>query len=174
MIEIDFNGSGTAHFTLNGVKYRAEIVPDDHMGAPWAEHDGHGPVTDWTTRAKTPGERILNEDGASRRFYDHAEAIRIAKRDGWDAAPYTPATAGQRAARAVEADFQRLRAWCNDEWRWVGVVVTARCGCCDAYSGVSAALWGIESDSPDYHADIARKLADGLRDASEAQEGGLT
>ncbi len=29
MIEIDFNGSGTAHFTLNGVKYRAEIVIDD-------------------------------------------------------------------------------------------------------------------------------------------------
>ncbi len=140
MTKTDLNGSSFAHFTLNGVEYRAEIVLDDHMGAPWTVHDGHGPVSDWTTRAKTPGERILNEDGRSRRFYNHAEAIRMAKRDGWDAAPFAPVTAGQRAARAVEADFQRLRAWYNDEWRWIGIMVTARCGCCSAYTGVSAAL----------------------------------
>jgi len=71
--------------TIEGRTYRVRInVQDDtDMGAPWEEHDGHGPVSDWTTREKHPGERLLNSDRGSKRYYDVAEANRIAKRDGW-------------------------------------------------------------------------------------------
>lgn len=165
MTNVTFNASGIATFVHNGVSFQAEIVADDFMAPPWIEHDGHGPVSDWTTRPKAPGERVLSQDRSSGRFYDVAEAIRIAKRDGWDAAPYTPVTAGQKAARAVESDFRRLQAWCDDDWRWIGVVVTSRCACCNAYTGPSDSLWGIESDRGDHHADIALELATGLRAA---------
>lgn len=170
MTSIDFDPSGVATFTFVGGVFRAKIVADDHMGAPWEEQDGHGPVTDWTTRAKASGERILCEDGGARRFYNVAAAIQIAKRDGWDAPPYTPVTMGQKAARAVEADYRRLKTWCDDDWRWIGVVVTARCTCCKAFMGASDSLWGIESDSPDYHADVALELANGLKTALRAAE----
>lgn len=168
MTDVTFNASGIATFVLNGVLFQAKIVADDCMGAPWIEHDGHGPVSDWTTRPKAPGERVLSQDRSSKRYYDVAEAIRIAKRDGWDAAPYTPVTSGQKAARAVESDFRRLQAWCNDEWRWIGVVVTARCACCNAYTGPSDSLWAIESDSGDYRSDVALELARGLTAALRA------
>lgn len=105
-----------------GYKAGIRIERDDDMGAPWEERDGHGPVSEWTTRDKLPGERVLCTDRAHKRYYDWAEAIKIAKREGWDAEPYG-GTKGQKAERAVAADFEHLRAWCNDEWYWVGYVV---------------------------------------------------
>ena len=63
------------------------------------------------------------------------------------------ATPHQVAAAAVESDFQRLRAWCNDEWYWVGVIIT------DVVSGEEDSLWGIESDSGDYLETIAHEIA---------------
>lgn len=137
---------------------------DDVMGAPWKEHDGHGPVSDWTHRAKLPSERVVSQDGGSFRYYDVAEAIRTAKSDQWgldDEATVKLAerlgrvpTAGDIAVEAVERDFQFLRAWCNDEWHWIGVVVE------HAESGESESLWGIESCAGDYLAEVARELAD--------------
>ena len=105
-----------------GFKVRAVIRRDEFMGEPWKEHDGHGPVSEWTTRDKRPGERILVADdrlySKMRRYYDVERAVTIAKRDGWDAPPYGEGTPGERAARAVERNFQALRAWCHDEWYW--------------------------------------------------------
>ncbi|VBG63485.1 hypothetical protein [Burkholderia pseudomallei] len=71
--------------TIDGTTYRFRInvENDDGKGAPWDEEDGHGPVSDWTTRDKRPGEWVLSSDHGSKRFYDVAEANRIAKRDGW-------------------------------------------------------------------------------------------
>lgn len=129
---------------------------DTGYGAPWENSDCHGPVSDWTTRAKLPGERVLCEDHGSRRYYDVAEAIRIAKRDGWDAPPYGTGTKGERAARAVERDFDYLRRWCNDDWHYLGVMVTVyRNGA--EIAGDS--LWGIES-----HGDYWRETAAGMID----------
>lgn len=93
----------TFEFTHNGTAYLAEVYPDEHMGAPWDEHDGHGPVSDWTTRSKAPGELVLNEDRGSYRYYDFQEACRIARRDGWDAKPYNTGqeTKRQQAAKAA-------------------------------------------------------------------------
>jgi hypothetical protein len=154
---------------VNGLKFRVAIEADDCKGPPWNEQDGHGPVSDWTSRDKRPGERVLNHDGRSYRYYDWAEAVRIAKRDGWgigDAARTELVRALGReptqrevAAAAVEADFARLRAWCNDEWYWVGVVVTLLDVDGDD-TGERESCWGIESDSPDYHAEVAHDLAE--------------
>lgn len=141
--------------------FTARIVDDEHMGPPWEEHDGHGPVSEWTTRAKRPGERVLNTDGSSRRYYDFQEAVKIAKRDGWG--PGTP-------AEAAEKDFEAMRSWCNDEWRWVGVVISV------SYNGVkltdhAASLWGIEANYPgsdnSYLLEITNELLDEARAEGE-------
>ena len=61
----------------------AIIEHDSDTGAPWQEDCGHGPVSDWTTRAKLPGELVLSTDRGLKRYYDFAQACRIARRDGW-------------------------------------------------------------------------------------------
>lgn len=149
-------------FEHKGHTFVVRIECDDAMGAPWKEHDGHGPVSDWTTRAKMPGERVLASDRRQRCYYDFAEAVKIAKRDGWDAPPYSTGTRGQRAARAAEADFRRLQAWCNGDWSWIGVVVQRVCDCCGGPTGETQSLWGIESYAGDYLDEVARELADEL------------
>src|SRR5690606_36343176 len=102
--------------TVNGLTFSVNLEYDDCHGAPWEECDGHGPVSDWTSRNKLPGERILNRDRGMYRYYDVAEATRIAKRDSWGIGPDAHATlaarlgreptAGEIAAAAVESDFQ--------------------------------------------------------------------
>lgn len=125
----------------NGYTITIEWLRDDDTRAPWEEHDGHGPVSEWTSRDKNPSERVLCSDRNSYRYYDYAEAIKIAKRDGWDAKPYKTGTKGQQAARAVEADFEYLRRWCNDDWFWCGYTVEV-----DG-TNYHESLWGIDSDS---------------------------
>lgn len=114
---------------------------DEDSGEPWKECDGHGPVSEWTRRDKRPGERVLCSDRGSHRFYDYAEAIRIAKRDGWDAKPYKTGTKGEQAARAVDADFEYLRRWCANDWWWCGYIVTIE------GTEYRESLWSIDSDS---------------------------
>lgn len=67
----------------------ATIEHDSDHDAPWQENDGHGPVSDWTTRDKQPGELILNRDRQSRRYYDFAAACKMARRDSWGVSPYS-------------------------------------------------------------------------------------
>jgi hypothetical protein len=74
-------------------------------------------------------------------------------------------TAKAYAAEAAERDFKRLRAWCNDEWTYVGAIVTL----CDDDGETprplySESLWGIESDAADYIAEVAEELADQIID----------
>lgn len=98
-------GGETIEGEAAGFKLIARVENDAHHRAPWAEEDGHGPVSDWTSRAKAPGERVLNRDGTSYRYYDFAEAVAIAKRDGWGWLP---------ARLRTEQDEAGLwRAWCE-------------------------------------------------------------
>jgi hypothetical protein len=70
------------------------------------------------------------------------------------------------AARAARADFERLRAWCNGEWSYVGVRVAALCPCCgEARESDAESLWGIESDSGDYLREVARELSEEIETA---------
>ena len=138
----------------HGKEWTIEWVYDQDHEAPWLECDGHGPVSDWECRDKRPGELILNEDRGSKRFYDFAEAVKIARRDGWNTAPYNWDTKGAQAAAAAYADFEYLRAWCNDEWHYCGIVVTLN----DGGDDISASLWGIESNGTEYHEEVIEEL----------------
>lgn len=75
-------------FTHEGHNYRARLDVDQHNGAPWENEDGHGDVSDWTTRDKLPGEMVLAEDGRYKRFYNFAGAVAKAKAEGWSFMPY--------------------------------------------------------------------------------------
>ena len=71
------------------------------------------------------------------------------------------------AAGAAMSDFERLRAWCNDEWHYLGVIVAPVCACCDqVIKGTTESLWGIESDSEEYHWDVAQELAGQIEPAA--------
>ncbi|SDG92045.1 hypothetical protein SAMN05216466_10657 [Paraburkholderia phenazinium] len=200
--------------TIDGTTYRFRLnVHDDvDMGAPWEEHDGHGPVSDWTTRDKHPGEWQLSSDHGSKRFYDAAEANAIAKRDGWGLTeehkqvllerlarprtvrrpvgkatvahrfgglmqehrravetvtipgrdPAKPLTDGEVRAEAVRRDFEYLRRWAADQWRWVGVIVTPLGDDEEDDDRTpidyTHALWGIDSDSDAYLETVAFEL----------------
>lgn len=159
----------------NGVLLRVNIEHDDSHGTPWDECDGHGPVSDWTTRDKRAGERVLCSDRGLRRYYDAREANAIAKRDGWGLCDEARAalarklgrepTPGEIRAESVERDFDYLRRYCAGHWSYVGVIVTA-CGMADdetdeaAPTDYACALWGIESDARDYIAETVDDLAD--------------
>jgi hypothetical protein len=145
-------------FTHRGLEFRVTFPYDADHGAPWEEHDGHGVVSDWTTRDKAPGERILIEDHGSRRYYDIQASLAIAIKDGRDAKPYKTGTKRQQAARAVDADYAYLRAWCHDEWHYCGVVVTR------TDTGEAQSLWGIEDSETAYLTEVAYELAEDLID----------
>lgn len=131
----------------DGYSALVRMTQDADHDAPWDDCDGHGIVSEWTTRDKMPGELVLSESGKNKRFYDFAASIKIARRDGWDAEPYKTGTKGEQAHRAVMSDYNFLRAWCNDEWCYVGVIIELR------RNGVTVSddsCWGIETFK-DYH-----------------------
>jgi hypothetical protein len=130
-------------FQHEGHTFTLHLAPDECNGPPWKEEDGHGVVSEWTTRDKHPGERTLCSDRSSKRFYDWQATMKIAKQDGWGPSP----------VEAVEADFKRLRAWCNSEWYYMVIGVEFR--------DRTEWLGGVESDS-DYYMKVAHDLADEL------------
>jgi hypothetical protein len=157
-------------FDHRGYTFRVTFTPDQDAEPPWQQADGHGIVSDWTTRDKAPGERVLATDHTRSMFYDVAATLKIARRDGWgpsgDARPAE--TARQRTARAVEEDFEYLRLWCADQWQYVGVTV-CQVDDDDICTDVDTSLWGVETFN-DYHMTVARELADDLMAQIEVDE----
>lgn len=174
-------------FEVNGLRFAASVEHDESHGAPWDEEDGHGVVTGWrrnydhqTHTPKAPGERVLVENSHGARFYDFAASLEIAKRDGWGLSIQAHAllqirlgrepTAREVTAEAVRLDFERMRAWCRDEWSWVGVCVVLL-DVNGKRTHERASLWGIESDAGAYLDEVARELAEEIAervgDASE-------
>lgn len=95
-------------FDRNGATYAAKIVPDEDHGAPWEEEYGHGPVSEWTTRDKLPGELVLNEDRRAKRFYDFQEACKIARAEGWGFMPWPVKITPDNPARP---DYTACGGW---------------------------------------------------------------
>lgn len=153
-------------FERGGRTFRVNMPHDDFDRCPWGDDDGAGIVTDWTSRDKAPGERLLCSDRSSSRFYDWAETMKKAKRDGWGLCDADKAALAEKLGRspsasqiiseAVERDFDRMRRWCDGQWCYVGVIVT------ELESGESDSLWGIESDCADYIAELAHEMADAI------------
>lgn len=159
-------------FTRGGYTFRVTFPHDESMGEPWKEHDGHGIISDWTHRDIEPGEWVLAEDGGARRYYDFDATLAIAKKDGWgvkrpgtdgtgpdDYLPLPHETAKAHLARAVNADFERMQAWCTDQWSWIGVCVVLLDE--DGHETKEReSLWGIESDGGEYLTEVAEECAD--------------
>jgi hypothetical protein len=150
----------TDTYEQNGRHYRVEYEYDQDHGEPWKNDDGRGIVSDWTTRPKAPGERLLNDDHGSKRYFDFAGTLEKAKAEGWGVkdGKRENETANQYAVRAVEAEYEFLRAWCNDEWHYCGVIVTLLD---DDHQETSytESLWGVESWD-DYPKTVVRELVD--------------
>ncbi len=157
-------------FDYRGYRFRVHFAHDADTGEPWKEYDGHGPVSAWTTRDKAPGERVLatDTDHTRRRYYDIAEATRIAKRDRWGSRDDVGLTKGAKAAKAVEEDFEYLRQWCADEWEYLTVTV-AEVDEDDEPTGKRASLSGVESYG-DYHQTVVYELTDELMAEIEVDE----
>lgn len=141
-------------FIRHDREFTVTFPRDDDHGAPWKEDDGHGIISQWTTRAKRPGERVLAVDHDQKMFYDFAATLKVALRDGWgvEGGMESTETKRQYAVRAVDADYEFCRGWAADEWQYVGVVV--RC------EDEEESIWGIESVSDDYLTETAHELAD--------------
>ena len=149
--------------TLNGMTFRVAKEHDFGSGAPWDREDFHGPVSDWTTRDKLPGELVLNRSRGQCRYYNFREACEIALRDGWGSRNVQPGmTERQIAAQAARDDYEYLRAWCNDEWSYIGVVVTLL-DIEGNETDVEHSLWGID-DAGDYADQVAQELAEQCAD----------
>jgi hypothetical protein len=150
----------TETITQHGQSYLVEWFFDECTGAPWQEHDGHGIVSDWTSRSKKPGELVLHSDRGMSRYYDFAATVEKAKIEGWNVSPYDWKTKGEQAAAATMADFENLRRWCNDLWHWCGIVVTVLDDEGDK-TDIQSSLWGLEDDgfcSAGYHATVIQDL----------------
>ena len=155
-------------FEVNGATFRVEFEHDDCHGAPWVECDGHGPVTEWERREERRGEWTLNSDRGSRRFYNWYEAMQIAKRDHWGIDSRAALELSKRLGRAVtprdirkeavRRDYEYLHAWCNDEWEYIGVIVSPL-GFRGRPTEESESIWGVESIG-DYPTEIAHELAE--------------
>ena len=152
--------SETSTIEVDGFEVIATIYQDDTGDDPWDREEGHGPVSKWTTRDKAPGERVLCQDRSSKIYYDFAEAVKIARKDGWGSDGDEGLTPGAKAARAVEADFERLRAFCAGGWGYIGVAITVSRKGVRLTEEYAHALWGIESDCGLYCNDVAKDLTE--------------
>ncbi len=150
----------TYDFEVNGLNFRAKIRHDEDMREPWKENDGHGIVSEWTTREKRPGERVIASDRSHNRYYDVQETMAIALKDGWGCEHPEGKTKRQIAAEAVEHDYKHLAAWCNDEWHWVYITVDLLTADGDVIPGYHESLGGIESIDEDYLKETAVDLAE--------------
>jgi hypothetical protein len=156
---------------IAGLQFRVEWFHDSDMGAPWDEHDGHGKVrTDWSRGRpeKAPGEVLMHSNHGSHWFYDVAESIRIAERDGWGIAPEAREALTKKLGRqpskreviaeSVRLDMESMRGWLRNDWHWCGIRV-----CLLDDEGEETeyedSLWGIESNSPEYHKEVIAEMA---------------
>lgn len=156
----------TKIIVADGFAYRVDIVADCDMGAPWIEHDGHGVIRACrkARKNKAPGDVVIGDDW----LYDVPATLKLAKRDGWGIGAEERAalgvnlgrepTASEVTAEAVRMDMERMKGWLNDAWQWIGVRVQKFDEAGDEMKGHDASLWGIESDSPSYHDEVAREL----------------
>lgn len=138
----------------NDWKIKVEFQHDSDSGPPWEECDGHGVVCDWEHgRREYDDSWILQKDRHSYLYYDWKASLKLAFKDGWGCKPYDTSS----AMDAVKSDFEFLRRWCNDEWWYVGMIVTL-------YDENNKELheesvWGFDSDSIDYLCSEARSWA---------------
>lgn len=140
--------------TIEHKGYTAKIAihQDEDSGPPWKQDDGHGVISEWTTRDKRAGERVLNSSGNSKQFYDFAASVDLAKRDGWGLSEAHKAELANKLGRqptrkeiiaaAVESDYKFVRGWCDNEWCYQGYTTEIETPDGETFDGDSC--WGYE------------------------------
>lgn len=145
-----------------GQTVRIDYFYDDCADYPWQRADGHGPVRrsryshSEGHSDKRPGEVPLNRTDRNQWqfYYDWQAAMKAAKKEHWNTAPYD---APNKALRAVQSDFDFLRAYLAQEWGYVGIV----CTLLDdegGDTGESDSCWGFETFK-DYHLEAGQEMA---------------
>jgi len=138
--------------THDGLTFRVTKEHDADVCAPWEWEDGHGPVREsghGPRRPKRGGELRLG----SWSLYDFAAACKIALRDGWNGCRNR-----EEAAQAARADYDNMQAWCNDEWSYIGVVVTLL-DVDGNETDAQQSIWGVH-DAGTYADTLAQELAE--------------
>jgi len=148
--------------TANGLNVRVTYHYDEDASAPWEDCDGVGQVRKSNAAHseyrsdKKPGERPLSQAGCNefQFYYDWQAAMATAKAEGWNAEPYS---APNKAARAVQADFDYMRGYVRQDWQfvWIDAVVLDDDG---QPVGEVDSLSGVETYK-DYHSEQAQAMA---------------
>ena len=141
----------------NGWTLTVETQYDDDHGPPWEDCDWHGVVTGWTSRMDHMEDWELSYSQHRYQYYDYKGTLPRAIKEQWDAPPYRTGTKLEQAMRAMRADYEYLRKWCNDEWWYVGVIVTLLDE--NGEELAEDSCWGYESMCVDYIASAARSWA---------------
>lgn len=167
-------------FSYRGREFRVRLPYDEHADPPWAQSDGHGPVSGWepyrhNESGKSPGQVVLCRDRHHARFYDMRAAVQLARKEHWGwGRPDDPdssaawkaqgKTPGQIAAEAARRDFEFLRRWCDNVWHYIGVQVQLLGSLITQMDGErhETSIWGIEDDDPRYVSQTVFELADEL------------
>lgn len=150
----------TATIEVDGYTFEVTYETDTDAEPPLQQGDGNGHVRSsdhahWQGEGvsdKKPGERPMNKPdrNAYQYYYDWKEACQRARVEGWNAEPYD---APNRVQRAVEADFEYLQGWVNNEWEYVCVEVTL-----ENRTEYTRCIGGVETHK-DYHLEFAEELA---------------
>jgi len=147
----------TETLTVGGTNYRVNYSYDSDSSP--LDDDGHGIVSEWENRDKKPGELILNSDRSSKRFYDFAGSMAKARAEGWGiSGDVTGLSKGEILQRAVMADYEYLRGWCNDDWHYVLLQVYPLTVDGDELKSKSEYLGGIDSTDDEYLKSMALEL----------------
>lgn len=169
-------------FTMQhgGRAFRVSIEWDDTADAPWDQSDGNvsieckpGGYGSRYGSNKRPGEVVIFDSGRHGFAYvvDIPAAMAEALRDKWGIAPELraeferkngrPPTRREVARMAIDENIVYLRAWCADDWTYVGVIVQM-IGADGEPVGDDASLWGVESFGTYARDDVAPELAEEL------------
>ena len=135
--------------------FRVNIIADYEADAPWDSEDGHGPVTGWAQRKASSSEWVLNHEHGQFRYYNHVEAKKFAESEGWGGCGDTR---DEQLNDAVYKDYADLKAWCDDEWRYVGIEVYPLTKDGDELKSKAESVWVIRSDDTDYIKHIVEDL----------------
>jgi len=136
-------------FKLDGDSFLVRVENDASAEPPWEQSDQYGVVSAWVRRPRRPGELILNQDRGSFRYYDFRASVRKARKV-WGC---------PNAGHGARKDFERLRAWCQDHWHYIRLIVVPLNFRGEPITELETAIWGIESDAGVYLAEAAQDLA---------------
>jgi hypothetical protein len=179
-----------------GTRYRVDWTYDYDHDAPEEESDGHGVVVELVEdpadymdqfdeddepdmeevirhkmMRRLSGYRHTHRHGQVK-YYDVWETMKRAAAEGWGVDNPVGLSPEEIIDAAIEADFDYLHGWYNDDWHWCGITVTLLAEDEDGNDEDTEwdiSLWGANSEDDAHHEEmITELLADVLGRRAEA------